>query len=92
MKILKNPAGLWLLTMWPCVVKASYLLGIPQRYELLRWVELDGVIVYPFGAHHLAVIGWMENYTDYPPEGAKGFVSILFLANRLNRSSSSSSP
>jgi predicted nucleic acid-binding protein len=60
-----SASGLRLLTTWPCVVEASYLLGIPQRYELLRWIELGGVIVYPFSAHHLAdMIGWMENYTE----------------------------
>lgn len=60
-----SPSGLRLLTTWPCVVEASYLLGVPQRYELLRWIELGGVIVYPFEPRHLAeVIGWMEHYTE----------------------------
>ena len=57
--------GLRLITSWPSIVEASYLLGIPQRYELLRWVELGGVLVYPFSPHHLAdIISWMEKYTE----------------------------
>jgi len=57
--------GLRLLTTWPCVVEASYLLGVPQRYELLRWIELGGVVVYPFNPHNLAdIICWMETYTE----------------------------
>ena len=60
-----SASGLRLITTWPCVVEASYLLGIPQRYELLRWIELGGVFVYQFGPHHLAdIVGWMESYTE----------------------------
>jgi len=60
-----SATGLRLLTTWPCVVEASYLLGVPQRYELLRWIELGGVIVYPFSPHDLAeIVGWMETYTE----------------------------
>ena len=60
-----SASGLRLLTTWPCIVEASYLLGVPQRYELLRWIELGGVLVYPFSPHHLAeFIAWMENYTE----------------------------
>jgi hypothetical protein len=32
---------------WPCIEEASYLLEIPQRFEMLRWIELGGVTVYP---------------------------------------------
>ena len=60
-----SASGLRLITSWPCVVEASYLLGVPQRYELLRWIEMGGVLVYPFDSHHLAdIIGWMENFTE----------------------------
>ena len=59
------PGGLRLLTTWPCIVEASHLLGVPQRYELLRWVELGGVLVYPFGTEHLAdIVGWIQRYTE----------------------------
>ncbi|MBV8208512.1 MAG: hypothetical protein JO133_00455 [Burkholderiaceae bacterium] len=59
-----DPEGLRLLTTWPCVVEASYLLGIPQRYELLRWLELGGVVVCPFEPFHLGdMVGWMRRYS-----------------------------
>ena len=57
--------GLRLLTTWPCVVEAAYLLDPPLRFELLRWIELGGVQVYPFEAHHLGdMVGWMRRYTE----------------------------
>jgi predicted nucleic acid-binding protein len=57
--------GLRLLTTWPCVVEAAYLLYPPLRFELLRWIELGGVQVYPFESHHLAdMVGWMRRYTE----------------------------
>ncbi|GAB4365800.1 MAG: PIN domain-containing protein [Methylohalobius crimeensis] len=57
--------GLRLLTTWPCVVEASYLLDVPQRYELLRWIELGGAQVYPFEPFHLGdMIAWMQRYTE----------------------------
>lgn len=60
-----SPSGLRLLTTWPCVVEASYLLDSPQRYEMLRWIELGGAVVYPFGTHHLGdMIDWMQRYTE----------------------------
>jgi hypothetical protein len=37
--------GLRLLTIWPCVVEASYLLAIPQRFEMLRGIELGGAVI-----------------------------------------------
>ena len=57
--------GLRLLTTWPCVVEAACLLDAPQRFELLRWIEVGGVQVYPFEPHHLGtMVGWMERYTE----------------------------
>ena len=56
--------GLRLITTWPCVVEASYLLDAPQRYEMLHWVELGGVAVYPFEPYHLGdMIKWMQQYS-----------------------------
>ena len=53
-----------MLTTWPCIVEASYLLDIPQRYEMLRWVELGGALVYPFETHHLGdMVMWMRQYS-----------------------------
>jgi len=57
--------GLRLLTTWPCIVEASYLLGVPQRFELLEWVRLGGATVYPFDIQHLGdMIDWMRRYTE----------------------------
>jgi predicted nucleic acid-binding protein len=68
-----SAGGLRLLTTWPCIVEASYLLGVPQRYEMLQWIELGGVIIYPFGVHHLAdMVRWMRNYTE-PGKREMGF-------------------
>jgi uncharacterized protein len=33
--------GLRLLTTWPCILETSYPLEIPQRFEMLKWIELD---------------------------------------------------
>ena len=53
------------MTIWPCVVEASYLLAVPQRYEMLRWIELGGVVIYPFEPLHLGqMISWMQRYTE----------------------------
>lgn len=58
------PDGLRLLTTWPCIVETSYLLDAPQRYEMLRWIELGGALVYPFEPHHLGdMIKWMQQYS-----------------------------
>jgi hypothetical protein len=57
--------GLRLMTTWPCVVEAAYLLEAPQRFEMLHWVELGGVLVYPFAADHLGdMVKWMRRYTE----------------------------
>ena len=57
--------GLRLLTTWPCVIEASYLLDIPQRFEMLRWIELGGAVMYPFDSHHLGdMIDWMQRYSE----------------------------
>ena len=59
-----SATGLRVVTTWPCIVEASYLLGIPQRFELLQWIELGGVVVYPFSPHHLAdMAAWMKTYS-----------------------------
>jgi uncharacterized protein len=57
--------GLRLLTTWPCIVEASYLLEIPQRFEMLKWVELGGVVVYPLEPSHLGdIVRWMRRYSE----------------------------
>lgn len=60
-----SEAGLRLMTTWPCVVEAAFLLEPPGRYELLRWIELGGAVVYPFAAHDLhSMVPWMRRYTE----------------------------
>ncbi len=57
-------AGLRLITTWPCIVEASYILKPEQRYEMLGWVEAGGALVYPFEPYHLAdMVQWMKRYT-----------------------------
>lgn len=57
--------GLRLITTWPCVVEASYLLEMPQRFEMLKWVELGGAAVYPFESVHLGdIVRWMRRYSE----------------------------
>jgi predicted nucleic acid-binding protein len=57
--------GVRLLTIWPCVVEAAYLVDPPFRFELLRWIELGGVQVYPFESHHLGdIASWVLRYTE----------------------------
>ena len=60
-----SAAGLRLMTTWPCVVEAAYLLEPRQRFELLRWIELGGAVVYPFAPHDLwEMVRWMRRYTE----------------------------
>ncbi len=57
--------GLRLITTWPCIVEASYLLEIPQRFEMLKWIELGGAVVYPFEPERLAdIVRWMRRYSE----------------------------
>jgi uncharacterized protein len=60
-----SPLGLRLLTTWPCIVEASFLLDIPQRFELLRWIELGGAAVYPIEPASLGdIVRWMRRYSE----------------------------
>ena len=57
--------GLRLITTWPCIVEASYLLEIPLRFEMLKWIELGGAVVYPFEPAHLGdIVRWMRRYSE----------------------------
>jgi len=57
--------GLRIVTTWPCIVEASYLLNNTNRFELLEWVSLGGAIVYPFGPENLQdMIAPMKRYTE----------------------------
>jgi uncharacterized protein len=57
--------GLRLITTWPCIVEASYLLEIPQRFEMLKWIKLGGAVVYPFEPAQLGeIVRWMRRYSE----------------------------
>lgn len=75
--------GLRLVTTWPCVVEASHLLDPPFRYELLEWIQLGGVAVYPFDVFHLnEMVDWMRQYTErYKREMDFADASLVWLAN-----------
>jgi uncharacterized protein len=56
-----------LYTTWPCVVEASHLLDSVARLEMLKWVALGGVQVFPFQADDLLpMTQWMQGYTEAP--------------------------
>lgn len=60
-----SPDGLRLLTTWPCIVEASYLLNTQNRFELLEWIRLGGVVVYPFSHDNLgSIVKSMKTYTE----------------------------
>jgi len=61
----QSAEGLRLLSTWPCVVEASYLLSDINRYALLEWVELGGVTISHFEAADLgSILGLMKTYTE----------------------------
>lgn len=75
--------GLRLVTTWPCIVEASYILHAPLRFELLEWVALGGVQVFPFDANDLAaMLPWMRRYTEkYKRDMDLADASLLWLAH-----------
>lgn len=75
--------GLRLVTTWPCVTEATYILDAPWRFELLTWIERGGVQVYPFDAAHLSVmVPWMRRYTEkHKRDMDLADASLLWLAS-----------
>jgi uncharacterized protein len=72
-----------LYTTWPCVVEASHLLDSVARLEMLKWVALGGVQVFPFQADDLLpMTQWMQAYTQ-PPRSEMDFAdaSLYWLAH-----------
>ena len=56
-----------LSTTWPCVVEASHLLDVPQRYTMLRWVAAGGVLVFPMPKESIEeMVQAMVRYTTQP--------------------------
>ncbi len=77
--------GLRLMTTWPCVVEAAYLLDPPHRFELLEWIERGGAQVYPFEAQHLGhITRWMRRYTDAKREMDFADASLYWLASETD--------
>ena len=67
--LLKRAAAeAWSLsTTWPCVVEASHLLDVPQRYTMLRWVAAGGVLVFPMSQESIdEMVRAMVRYTTLP--------------------------
>lgn len=74
----------WSLTStWPCVTEASYLLGPPQRFTLLRWVAADGLSIFPFDQSNLeGMVELMRRYTESPrTEMDFADASLVYLAS-----------
>lgn len=67
-RLLTNLYEHWQLhTTWPCVTEASHMLGGVARLELLRWVGLGGVSLYPLDPQSLLdMTPWMQAYSEPP--------------------------
>lgn len=66
--LLADTAMGWrLYTTWPCIAEASHLLSAASRLQMLKWVGLGGVQVFPFEPLHLIdMSAWMQRYTEAP--------------------------
>ena len=54
-----------LVTTWPCVTEASYLLAPKNHLALLEWLQNGAVSIQNFSAADLQpMVGWMEQYTE----------------------------
>ncbi|MBI3373397.1 MAG: PIN domain-containing protein [Betaproteobacteria bacterium] len=75
--------GLRLVSTWPCIIEASYILEAPWRFELLQWVEQGGVQICPFNPSHLAImLPWMRRYTEkFKRDMDLADASLLWLAH-----------
>ena len=57
--------GVRLLTTWPCITEASYLLSPRHHQGMLRWIAEGGIHVYSFESSDLDdMLDWMETYTE----------------------------
>ncbi len=58
-----EPGSLRLVTTWPCIVEAAYLLRAKLRFEMLEWIGQGAVQVFPFDSTHLlTMVPWMRRY------------------------------
>ena len=57
--------GVQLVTTWPCVTEASYLLAPQNHLALLEWLRAGAVSVQNFSAADMEPMqGWMAQYTE----------------------------
>lgn len=72
-----------LSTTWMCIAEAAYLLDVPQRYTMLRWVATGSVVVFPMQQEALAeMVKLMSKYTERPrSEMDLADASLVWLAN-----------
>lgn len=73
---------LWsLATTWPCVSEATHLLGVPERFTLLRWIAASGIAVFPFGQDDLEeMVVLMRRYSQPRIEMDFADASLVWLA------------
>lgn len=73
---------LWsLATTWPCVSEATHLLGMPERFTLLRWIAASGIAVFPFGQDDLEeMVVLMRRYSQPRTEMDFADASLVWLA------------
>lgn len=65
--LLKSSVPLRLHSTWPCVVEASHILPPTYRMQMLKWVAIGGVQIFPFDATSLVdMTTWMMQYTESP--------------------------
>lgn len=57
--------GVRLLSTWPCVTEASYLLAPRNHFALLEWLASGMVSIEHFEQEDLAqMVAWMQRYSE----------------------------
>lgn len=61
----------------------TLILRVRADFELLQWIELGGVVVYPFSPHHLGdMAAWMKTYSaDNKREMDLADAALYWVAN-----------
>ncbi len=72
-----------LITTWPVIVEAAYMLGEAGRRGMLTWIARGSVTVENMSPADLpAINSLMDKYADLPMDFADA--SLVWLANRTN--------
>ncbi len=72
-----------LITTWPVIVEAAYMLGKEGRRGMFTWIARGAVAVENLSPADLpAISDLMDKYADLPMDFADG--SLVWLANRTN--------